>query len=488
MDNTSHIFTIENSTKASSKLSAVKSIRKKNISRDTRRSRAPIIPQRKRSSGKTNLSVSNNDDSKFIHCFYGILAQIILIASPSFMILIPVNNLLANPSYWYEIIFTTTPFALFASTAWTLLVISVLDDPFNKPVARVIADISMTYKVVETLSVCLLHLIWSTFLGFNEPFPFRQTLMNNLWFIVFILRCWYLIPKQTRGDETFRMRIKAFAFSGLLILFLGTQLRIMMFVCRRLFPDFQWIIAVMAFLTKEINDYIIGKFMIKSSSSENLVKTKFIGKIQVNIIYSLWLATSFIDIITKETEYLCLGINFCIDMSLCYKIIRMDGKIFGAGSDKNMNEHLKRDLLTELILNECVEVMLPIAFIGTFSIAYYGPNRNNFRKIGMINNLKTFLTPIVEMALIDSASVILASAALLWFCRINILYEYEKAIKKYWIFLAFWGGFVINLVFLQLMFSSGRDATTEFNWIRDDEIRKSYLQNLTLIGYDMTIV
>ena len=165
----------------------------------------------------------------------------------------------------------------------------------------------------------------------------------------------------------------------------------------------------------------------------------------------------------------------------------MDGKIFGAGDDTNMIRNSKRVILTELILNECVEMMLPIAFIGTFSMAYYGPNRNNFWKIGKIDSLQTFLTPVVEMALIDSASVILASAALLWFCRINIFSEYTKAIKKYWIFLAFWGGFIINIMFLHLMFSSGRDATLEFKWIRDDEIRKSYLENLTLIGYDIRI-
>ena len=162
MDSTSQIFTIKNESRASIKLSADKKIRNKKISF----SRARIVLQIKRSLRQTNSSISNNDNSKFIHGFYGILAQIILIASPSFVMLIPVHNLLANPSYWYEIILTSTPYALFASTAWTLVVKSVLDNPFNKPTTRVIADISTSYKAIETLSVCLLHLIWSTFLGF----------------------------------------------------------------------------------------------------------------------------------------------------------------------------------------------------------------------------------------------------------------------------------------------------------------------------------
>ena len=104
------------------------------------------------------------------------------------------------------------------------------------------------------------------------------------------------------------------------------------------------------------------------------------------------------------------------------------------------DQNTKKDILTELILNETVEILLPIAFIGTYASAYYGPNKNTLWHIGVIENLMEFLVPIAKMALIDSGSLILAGILLRWFCRINILREYCNTIKKYWVYLAFWGG------------------------------------------------
>ena len=101
---------------------------------------------------------------------------------------------------------------------------------------------------------------------------------------------------------------------------------------------------------------------------------------------------------------------------------------------------MKKEMLTELILNETVEILLSIAFIGTYASAYYGPNKKNLWYIGVIENLMEYLVPIVKMAMIDSGSLILAGISLRLFCRINILREYCSTIKKYWMYLAFWGG------------------------------------------------
>ena len=63
---------------------------------------------------------------------------------------------------------------------------------------------------------------------------------------------------------------------------------------------------------------------------------------------------------------------------------------------------------------------------------------------GKIDDLFSFMIPIVEMAVIDSGSAMLAGVLLWQFCRINILKEYLKMIKKYWIHLLFWGGIYIS--------------------------------------------
>ena len=191
-----------------------------------------------------------------------------------------------------------------------------------------------------------------------------------------------------------------------------------------------------------------------SASPENLVQVQFIGQIIINIIYSFWLAMSLVGSITKATEYLLLGKIFCINMSLCYKVTLLDRTVSGNDAEAERIHSLRQKIITTLILNESVEVLLPIAFIATFSLAYYGPNKDTLWTIRNINNLNAFLTPVTEMALIDSGSLILSGVTFHWFSRISIFHEYCKTIKKYWIYLAFFGGTyitsvsIVNLCFL----------------------------------------
>ena len=154
---------------------------------------------------------------------------------------------------------------------------------------------------------------------------------------------------------------------------------------------------------------------------------------------------------TKSTEYILLGINFSINLSLCYKVIQLDRKL--SCTDGDGNEKEKKEALEELIMNEFVEVLVPIAFIGTYSMAYFGPNKETLGNVGCkvwrfkkIGRLQESLIPVAEMALIDTGSLILAGISLLWFCKINLWHEYCLVIRKYWVYMAFYGGFCISVV------------------------------------------
>ena len=196
---------------------------------------------------------------------------------------------------------------------------------------------------------------------------------------------------------------------------------------------------------KQMNECIIDKLMHISSSQENHTEMKFVGKILMNIYYSLWLATSF-SLLTPAIEYILLALNFFINISLCFKVIRLNGKMFGAHIEAKKIQNQKIEILTELILNETVEILLPIAFIGAYLSAYYGPNKSTIWHIAVNENVLEFLIPVIKMAVIDCGSLILAGISLQWFCQINILREYCRTIKKYWLYIAFWGGGCISSV------------------------------------------
>ena len=100
--------------------------------------------------------------------------------------------------------------------------------------------------------------------------------------------------------------------------------------------------------------------------------------------------------------------------------------------------------------------MIPIAFIGSFATAYYGPNKYNLGMAGCsiwtfqkVEDFFIYIIPVVEMSLIDSTSLFVAGVSLWWFCKINIFKEYCNTIKKYWIHVAFWGGIYMSGVSIE---------------------------------------
>ena len=114
---------------------------------------------------------------------------------------------------------------------------------------------------------------------------------------------------------------------------------------------------------------------------------------------------------------------------------------------------MKEYAITDLILNEIVEIMVPTSFVISCYMGYYGPNKDILGIIGCtlwhqpnVETLIDFVSPVIEMALLDSCSLIVAGGILWWFCNINIVEECCKITKKYWKDLAFHGASFLSAV------------------------------------------
>ena len=198
---------------------------------------------------------------------------------------------------------------------------------------------------------------------------------------------------------------------------------------------------------------IVDKLLSKAATQENMEKAKLIGVIHNNVSYSFWLATSLATSITIDTGFLLLGINFAINLIFCVKVIRLDKKICPAGPDSEQTEACKKQALTELLVNEIVEIIVPFAFIGSYLTAYYGPNASIMIDVGCkiwnhepVEDLLGLILPVLEMAMMDSGSLILAGFILWYFCQLNILHEFHNTIRTYWMYLAMGGASFMSIV------------------------------------------
>ena len=82
-----------------------------------------------------------------------------------------------------------------------------------------------------------------------------------------------------------------------------------------------------------------------------------------------------------------------------------------------------------LCLIEIIEMMVPIAYIITHLIAYYGPNAELFNMM-LQYHTKELVVPVILMFLIDFSSGILGGIMLVT-CSINLLREGCGVIKAF---------------------------------------------------------
>ena len=385
----------------------------------------------------------------YLDGLYGLLDLIIITASSFTVTLLPMHNAITTPEFWYEIIFSSSSFAFFFPASCGIGANTALN-PFKKRLWMVIIDLFIVYMVSFALGFSLIHLLWSVIHGYFEPFPWRFALLTYPVNMVVLTRIWTLIPKEKRRDPVFRQKCLMYILYICWIQFISIQLWGMMLALAMVSPDIQWLIGMSVPLTKEINDYILDKLIIRASISENLAAAQDMTKIVNNLTYSCWFAI-LATTATMATNFLILGIYFAINMALCLKIIRLNKKISTNDGNLEKEKSLKEEAIKELIFNETIENMIPIAFIGSFATAYYGPNKYNLGMAGCsiwtfqkVEDFFIYIIPVVEMSLIDSTSLFVAGVSLWWFCKINIFKEYCNTIKRYWIHVAFWGGIYMS--------------------------------------------
>ena len=376
-----------------------------------------------------------------IEGLYGIA---VLIASiiPSFVItLVPHHNVIKYPEYWYEIIFLSLGFFFLYAINNVVSCQGVLGYT-HEDIPSVIMILFATTTVTAAVLLCLVYLIWSHGLGYNYPMPFVGLFILYLVVVILYVTFWNLFPVFLRKQYVFRKRLKYFFAYLFWCLFLAFQVQLLTKAFDSVSKDIQWVVAIVVPFMKETNDNVIGR-LIKKASNPGDVAAKFVGKATTTTFISFWMAVYLATSATNITCYILLGINFTINMYLCIQTIRIDQTV--APTDSGIEEIQKRkeEALTELIINETIEIVVPISFICTFTVAFYGPNAhalgivgNNYWQYETVEDLNTLFLPVLQMASIDSFSALIAGLLLWQFCRINIADEYCKVIKKYWFLLA----------------------------------------------------
>ena len=177
--------------------------------------------------------------------------------------------------------------------------------------------------------------------------------------------------------------------------------------------------------------------MIESPKVEDGKEYVIIG---INAFNALYVAIHLGHTTTQVTSILILAFDFILNIYSCRKIVKLY-RSTSASDILSRKRHLKKKeyLLSKLILIELMEVLVPLLYVVTVLIAYYGPNaeilgniKNDYWQYESIADIWKVVQTVLVMFAIDGCSAVIVGIILWRVCSICILIEARKSIAYSW--------------------------------------------------------
>ena len=200
--------------------------------------------------------------------------------------------------------------------------------------------------------------------------------------------------------------------------------------------EIQWVLAFVLPLVREFNYKALVYIMFKYPKiSED--DGKEIAVVGMYGFSSLYVAIILGQTTTNMTSILILVVDFAINLYSCHDIINLYRSTVPIVSTRLLK---KRDFaLTKLVLTEMIEILVPLSYLMTMLLAYYGPNaellgniQNDCWQFQKIKDIREVSIAVIAMFLIDSSSAIIGGYWLWKSCSINPFFKTLQVIQENW--------------------------------------------------------
>jgi hypothetical protein len=259
---------------------------------------------------------------------------------------------------------------------------------------------------------------------------------------------WYRFPRHWRKVKDIRRRFKFFilAISVNLLITLIYTFYTKAFVS--ISNKHQWLAAVFLIPLREFNVWLQTKVGFKTASVEDSAVSITCGH-NINMRHCFFLSVVLGTIATDLTCWVILAIDVGINLYLCLRIVWTKLK---KGIDEK-NESKMVDLFLALIINQTVEIVVPLAYFICFMIAFYGPNAELIGTVRSVywhhipvKEIETFFQNLGLFLLADCLSVTITCILFWVFCRVNIMRAFAHTQREFWLLMAVNTAYTINVV------------------------------------------
>ena len=382
---------------------------------------------------------SNKNPSKVkgytLNLMFGfiILGLSVLFSTPT--VLIPQHNAVLYPEYWYEVMISASTVNSLGLVLNTMLEYKIIfkEDEFSS------LKCFLSFFIVAALGVILpftsCYLIWTVWLRYNNPMPFVGFCYYISYF-AHLFQLWLMFPVKERKSK--RKRIKAYFLYRFWFLVISLQNMALRMVFNKLPINTQWIMGFVLPLVREMNTWILTRFLEKSTESDKTV-AKLITTISINVVHAFFVAIIISSMANQLTSFCILGVDLLLNLYACCKITKITHKIEALSSENfDTLQSIKSETMN-LFAIEAIEVFIPFILVLTFLLAYYGPNgeilggiRNSYWHFKEIYDIGFIISELALMFSIDLLGLLLISLILYKCCKTDFFYEGYKIMKIYW--------------------------------------------------------
>jgi hypothetical protein len=376
------------------------------------------------------ISGKEEDQISYYCGLYGILCLMVVLTLLAIQLLVPKHNVITFPEYWYELPISFIIENFFGKSLLVVFSSSIL---FN-------TSYTLSWKAFWYIFVCislsymcpyvLINVIWIYGGKYSPPVPFVGYICGVFGYLGSCVSLYTVFPLSWHKDEKTKKRLKALLTLVMLFGLTSVEYLIISFILSAIPRTYQWILAIFFPLTKHATEKVVLNVAYVASGRKD-DSTKFVASCIVVTGYKIFLVLSVKSSSSDATNYTILISEFLINMYLCLKIILLH--------HKGKESKLGKEILNKLVLKETIEFMVPLTYIGTFLMAYYGPNgsligsiRNSFWHYKEVTDVEKLIWHTSLFCIIDGLSAIIASILLWTVCKIDFYLEYCKMINKFW--------------------------------------------------------
>ena len=381
------------------------------------------------------FNLTKNIDSW--NLIYLLLILFISIPFTSLIFLIPQDNFIDQPQYWYEsllILLTLGPFLIVLTNLQfchlSLRITSILS---TKSVFNLWVSAASGFCLPYVFS----NIIWNSYLGYTNRNPFLLLSIVSMFFIFYLL-FWFELPRYLRQIDEFRRKICTFIFIMIWYILMVFQYKGMSLLLENLPLDMKLTVAAIMPLVRFFNLKMIStlcdKFELYDETMINIATTGF-----VNLSYSLFMVNT-VSFSPQPVTSAILFVEFFRNLYLSYDVFKVHMSV--KAIEANHWDVTRIKSIHSLLLNIIIQSLVPMAIITIITILRYGSNvwmydtiAARFMNSRELDDVSNVVSRVSLMFAVNLISSMFGTILLRELCHVNLYNEFCKMINQCWILL-----------------------------------------------------